>query len=393
MMNDGMLSQDEIDALLRGMDSDGHIPALHDILSPLEQDALGEIGNISFGSSATALSMLLNQKVEITTPSVSMIERASVADEFPQPYVAIQVNYTEGLLGTNLLVIKQQDAAIIADLMLGGDGTAADGPLGEIQLSAVQEAMNQMMGSAATSMSTVFGKRVDISPPTLHLLDLTEGKGMEYLPDEDFLIKVSFRLKIGDLIDSSIMQLLPISFAKELVAQLLGSPLEEPGAAEVNLKPSADARPFSEPQPVLTDAQTNGGAAVSEAASRSMDKPPAGRADKEREGATARHIQTADFVEFDAPPLAATEVHNLELLFDVPLQVTVELGRTKRSVQEILQLSTGSIIELDKLAGEPVDVFVNNKLIAKGEVVVIDENFGVRITDIISQSDRLTRLK
>ncbi|AMQ22509.1 flagellar motor switch phosphatase FliY [Geobacillus sp. JS12] len=393
MMNDGMLSQDEIDALLRGMDSDGPIPALHDLLSPLEQDALGEIGNISFGSSATALSMLLNQKVEITTPSVSIIERTSVADEFPQPYVAIQVNYTEGLLGTNLLVIKQQDAAIIADLMLGGDGTAADGPLGEIQLSAVQEAMNQMMGSAATSMSTVFGKRVDISPPTLHLLDLAEGKGMEYLPDEDFFIKVSFRLKIGELIDSSIMQLLPIDFAKELVAQLLGSPLEEPGAAEVSLKSSADDRPFHEPQPVPIDVQANGGAAASEAASRSTDGPPAGRADKERDGAAARHIQTADFVEFDAPPLAATEARNLELLFDVPLQVTVELGRTKRSVQEILQLSTGSIIELDKLAGEPVDVFVNNKLIAKGEVVVIDENFGVRITDIISQSDRLTKLK
>lgn len=393
MMNDGMLSQDEIDALLRGMDNSDHVPALHDIFTPLEQDALGEIGNISFGSSATALSMLLNQKVEITTPSVSMIERTSVADEFPQPYVAIQVNYTEGLLGTNLLVIKQKDAAIIADLMLGGDGTAADGPLGEIQLSAVQEAMNQMMGSAATSMSTVFGKRVDISPPMLHLLDLAEGKGMEYLPDEDFLIKVSFRLKIGELIDSSIMQLLPVDFAKELVAQLLGSPLGEPGAAEVNLKSSADARPFSEPQPVPTYAQANGGAAVSEAASRSTDEPSAGRADKDRDGATARHIQTADFVEFDAPPLAATEARNLELLFDVPLQVTVELGRTKRSVQEILQLSTGSIIELDKLAGEPVDVFVNNKLIAKGEVVVIDENFGVRITDIVSQSDRLKRLK
>ncbi|ASS99933.1 flagellar motor switch phosphatase FliY [Geobacillus thermocatenulatus] len=415
MMNDGMLSQDEIDALLRGMGSDDSIPKLHDILSPLEQDALGEIGNISFGSSATALSMLLNQKVEITTPSVSIIERTSVADEFPQPYVAIQVNYTEGLLGTNLLVIKQQDAAIIADLMLGGDGTAADGPLGEIQLSAVQEAMNQMMGSAATSMSTVFGKRVDISPPALHLLDLAEGKGMEYLPDEDFFIKVSFRLKIGELIDSNIMQLLPVDFAKELVAQLLGSPLEEPGAAEVSLKSSADDRPFCEPQPVAIDAQTNGGVAVSEAASRSTDQAPAGRANKEREGAAARglaltdtyastankeregaaarHIQTADFVEFDAPPLAATEARNLELLFDVPLQVTVELGRTKRSVQEILQLSTGSIIELDKLAGEPVDVFVNNKLIAKGEVVVIDENFGVRITDIISQSDRLTKLK
>ncbi|OQP07991.1 flagellar motor switch phosphatase FliY [Geobacillus sp. 46C-IIa] len=386
MMNDGMLSQDEIDALLRGMDNSDHVPALHDIFTPLEQDALGEVGNISFGSSATALSMLLNQKVEITTPSVSVIERTSVADEFPQPYVAIQVNYTEGFLGTNLLVIRQQDAAIIADLMLGGDGTAADSSLGEIQLSAVQEAMNQMMGSAATSMSTVFGKRVDISPPTLHLLDLAEGKGLEYLPDEDLFIKVSFRLKIGALIDSNIMQLLPIDFAKELVAHLLGSPAEAAGAVESQenkLEPSpAGAAPLEEPQPAP---------AYAPAASRFTNEVT-GRS-KEETGMDARHIQAADFAELDDPPLAATEARNLELLFDVPLQVTVELGRTRRSVQEILQLSAGSIIELDKLAGEPVDIFVNNKLIAKGEVVVIDENFGVRITDIVSQSDRLKRLK
>jgi len=395
MMNDGMLSQDEIDALLRGMDQSDHVPALNDIFTPLEQDALGEIGNISFGSSATALSMLLNQKVEITTPSVSVIERTSVAAEFPQPYVAIQVNYTEGFLGTNLLVIKQQDAAIIADLMLGGDGTTADRSLGEIQLSAVQEAMNQMMGSAATSMSTVFGKRIDISPPTLHLLDLAEGKGLEYLPDEDLFIKVSFRLKIGALIDSNIMQLLPIDFAKELVAHLLGSPTE---AAETmknsgdKLEPSpAAAAPLEEPQSAPAYAHIEGGMLSTPTASR-LTNEPAGRS-KDETIMDERHIQTADFAELDAPPLAATEARNLELLFDVPLQVTVELGRTKRSVQEILQLSTGSIIELDKLAGEPVDIFVNNKLIAKGEVVVIDENFGVRITDIVSQSDRLKRLK
>lgn len=223
MMNDDMLSQDEIDALLRGTDENDDIPQLDEVLSPLERDALGEVGNISFGSSATALSVLLNQKVEITTPSVSIIQRKNIDSEFPQPYVAIQVNYTDGFLGTNLLVIKQEDAAIIADLMLGGDGTNTAGELGEIQLSAVQEAMNQMMGSAATSMSTIFGKRVDISPPTVHLLDIKEKKGIEYLPDEDILIKVSFRLKIGDLIDSNIMQLLPIDFAKELVQQLLHS--------------------------------------------------------------------------------------------------------------------------------------------------------------------------
>ncbi|ARP42218.1 flagellar motor switch phosphatase FliY [Geobacillus thermodenitrificans] len=394
MMNDGMLSQDEIDALLRGMDDSDHVPALHDIFTPLEQDAIGEIGNISFGSSATALSTLLNQKVEITTPSVSVVERKRVADEFPRPYVAIQVNYTEGFLGTNLLVIEQQDAAVIADLMLGGDGTTADSSLGEIQLSAVQEAMNQMMGSAATSMSTIFNKRVDISPPTLHLLDLTEGKGLEYLPDEDFFIKVSFRLKIGALVDSNIMQLLPIDFAKELVTHLLGSSAEAAGTLEKeeNIDPSsAGAVPREELQPAPAYAHASDGE-FSSAASRFTNEPVGGRS-KEEESVAERHIQAADFAEFDDPPLAATEARNLELLFDVPLQVTVELGRTKRSVQEILQLSAGSIIELDKLAGEPVDIFVNNKLIAKGEVVVIDENFGVRITDIVSQNDRLKRLK
>lgn len=162
MMSDDMLSQDEIDALLRGIDEDpmpSSTMSIDEVLTPIEQDALGEIGNISFGSSATALSMLLNQKVEITTPSVSLIERACVAEEFPHPYVAIQVSYTEGFLGTNLLVIKQSDAAIIADLMMGGDGTNPPDFMDEIQLSAVQEAMNQMMGSAATSMSTIFSKK------------------------------------------------------------------------------------------------------------------------------------------------------------------------------------------------------------------------------------------
>jgi flagellar motor switch protein FliN len=406
MMNDDMLSQDEIDALLRGSGENGEIPQLDDVLSPLEQDALGEIGNISFGSSATALSMLLNQKVEITTPSVSVIERKNVADEFPLPYVAIQVNYTDGFLGTNLLVIKQEDAAIIADLMLGGDGKNTTDLLGEIQLSAVQEAMNQMMGSAATSMSTIFGKRVDISPPTVHLLDVKEGEGIEYLPDEDVFIKVSFRLKIGNLIDSNIMQLLPVDFAKGLVQQLLHSTSETDSSSSV-----ADAGKETVAQWAAISKQS--------ATDETIDTPPSYELPKTENHVThettpshrdmdssysqnhfgtyaragERQIQSVDFAEFEPSPPADAEVKNLSLLLDVPLQVTVELGRTKRSVQEILNLSSGSIIELDKLAGEPVDILVNNKLIAKGEVVVIDENFGVRVTDIISQSDRLKRLK
>lgn len=393
MNNDEMLSQDEIDALLRGTDENDDIPQLDEILSPLEQDALGEIGNISFGSSATALSVLLNQKVEITTPSVSIIQRKNVDSEFPLPYVAIQVNYTDGFLGTNLLVIKQEDAAIIADLMLGGDGTNTADELGEIQLSAVQEAMNQMMGSAATSMSTIFGKRVDISPPTLHLLDVREEKGIEYLPNEDIFIKVSFRLKIGDLIDSNIMQLLPVDFAKELVQQLLhsnGETNSSNSAAEAGKETAAQEAAVS--QPSVTATAGTSGAQPSYEPSKTE-----ARETTNHFGANARvgerQIQSADFAEFEPSPPVDTEVKNLSLLLDVPLQVTVELGRTKRSVQEILHLSSGSIIELDKLAGEPVDILVNNKLIAKGEVVVIDENFGVRVTDIISQSDRLKRLK
>ncbi|AZV42282.1 hypothetical protein BAOM_1672 [Peribacillus asahii] len=227
MVSDEMLSQDEIDALLRG-DTEDDVSEVRsplnveDYLSPMEQDTLGEIGNISFGSSATALSTLLNQKVDITTPTVALIEKSKLAAEFPHPYVTIQVEYTEGFAGVNVLVIKQSDAAIIADLMLGGNGLNPSGDLGEIQLSAVQEAMNQMMGSAATSMSTIFSKRVDISPPSIDLLDMVNGEGEKSIPNTDPLVKISFRLRVGELIDSNIMQLLPLPFAKGLVDELMG---------------------------------------------------------------------------------------------------------------------------------------------------------------------------
>jgi len=397
MMSDDMLSQDEIDALLRGTasfdDTPPATPSVDDVLSTMEQDALGEIGNISFGSSATALSMLLNQKVEITTPSVSVIRREDVPQEFPHPYVAIQVNYTDGFLGTNLLVIKQSDAAIIADLMLGGDGLNPADLLGEIQLSAVQEAMNQMMGSAATSMSTIFGKKVDISPPTLHLLDVKEGEGIEYLPPEDILIKISFRLKIGNLIDSNIMQLLPVDFAKELVQNLLQMSSPSPAtSAKMDVNSGTSTPPpssagksqpaygYGQPTPMPQEPQY---VATPQHTPNHFGAYAAGQ----------QNIQPVDFASFEPAPVVEAETRNLNMLLDIPLQVTVELGRTKRSVQDILSLSSGSIIELDKLAGEPVDILVNNKLIAKGEVVVIDENFGVRVTDIISQSDRLKKLK
>ncbi|MGD6849765.1 flagellar motor switch phosphatase FliY [Rossellomorea aquimaris] len=390
MMSDDMLSQDEIDALLRGSaepeeetEERKEINS-NDYISSMEEDALGEIGNISFGSSATALSTLLNQKVEITTPKVTIIDKNYLEEEFPHPYVAIQVQYTEGFSGVNLLVIKQSDASIIADLMLGGDGKNPSGDLGEIQLSAVQEAMNQMMGSAATSMSTVFSKKVDISPPSIDLMYIPQGEGEENLPDQDLLVKVSFSLKIGDLIDSSIMQLLPLGFAKSLVDELMNGGASEEVAAAVS--PSLESPAAPQPEPVYSSTY--------EEPVRTSPKhaSPQHLGGQGVYGETV-NVQPATFSNFEPTTLGQQETKNLNMLLDIPLQVTVELGRTNRSVRDILELSSGSIIELDKLAGEPVDILVNSQLMAKGEVVVIDENFGVRITDIVSQSDRIKKLK
>ncbi|MEC1473726.1 flagellar motor switch phosphatase FliY [Bacillus haynesii] len=377
MENNNRLSQDEIDALLKGGDDTAQEQP-ESGLSLMEQDTIGEIGNISFGSSATALSTLLNQKVEITTPTVSVIEKSHLNDEFPHPYVSIGVSYTEGFSGNNLLVIKQEDAAIIADLMMGGDGTNADPALGEIHLSAVQEAMNQMMGSAATSMSTVFSKKIDISPPEVDLLDVNEGEGTEQIPKEDPLVKVSFRLKVGDLIDSHIMQLYPLTFAKDLIDELTNQDGGEEHVQTEEAQPPVQEKPAPSPNPAPAQAQR---------------QEPATKRQGTAKVSEPVQVAPAEFQSFARQTEAQPHLQNLDMLMDIPLSVTVELGRTNRSVKEVLELSTGSIIELDKLAGEPVDILVNQRVVAKGEVVVIDENFGVRVTDILSQAERISKLR
>nr|WP_156816924.1 flagellar motor switch phosphatase FliY [Salsuginibacillus kocurii] len=422
-MNDDMLSQDEINELLKGVnnddagdkDSDSQPPTgggggddggdgngypppnskaalnVDDYLTTIEQDALGEIGNISFGSAATALAQLLNQKVDITTPVVSAIHSELLEAEFPNPHVSIHVQYTDGFEGTNLLVIDSTDAAIIADLMLGGDGTAPAEELSDMHLSAVQEAMNQMMGSASTSMSTVFNKRVDISPPGIDVLDVTEKEGTDKVPGDETIIKISFRLQVGDLIDSVLMQLVTVGFAKQMVEDLMNPPEEE---AETLASPETSESEQIEPEP-QPNTQPNQGMSTNQ--EPAYQQAPGGFSEPQQLGGhmnnRAKDVQPAAFSSFDAPQLNETETKNLNMLMDIPLEVSVELGRTKRSIREILEFSQGSIIELDKLAGEPVDILVNQKLIAKGEVVVIEENFGVRVTDIVSPEDRLKKLK
>ncbi|KXH79990.1 flagellar motor switch phosphatase FliY [Sporosarcina sp. HYO08] len=399
-MSDQILSQEEIEALLRGESLTGKesFPSAiqtKDCLNELETDALGEIGNISIGSSATALSALLGQKVDITTPHIELVNTEILEKEFIHPYVVVKVNYTEGLSGMNLLVVEKSDAAIIVDLMLGGNGLSPNMELGEIHLSAVQEAMNQMMGSAATSMSMVFNKRVDISPPTVDLVNVPDDQVKDHLDHDELYIKVAFSLKIGELIDSTIMQLLPLDFGKKLVASLMEGTSETESAVTREMSEPVKTNGTIDPSPIgshqqveqeQTERQTH-------AVENHLSHGQAAIREQQRPSKQPIHVQQAQFASFDQPALSQNESNNLNMLLDIPLQVTVELGRTTRSVKEILEMSSGSIIELDKLAGEPVDILVNNRHIAKGEVVVIDENFGVRITDILSQTERLNNLK
>ncbi len=410
MTSKDYLSQEEIDALLRQSSGDDESPdgaaapvsgvqSIDDYLSSLEQDALGEIGNITFGSAATALSTLLGRKVDITTPTVSIIAREDFENEFPKPHVAVHVHYVDGFEGINSLVIKSHDAQVIADLMLGGDGNVTSEELNEIHISAVQEAMNQMMGSSATSMSTIFNRLVNISPPGIDIMDVRNNSGVSNLSTEDVYVKISFRLKIGDLIDSSIMQLLAVPFAKELVRSLMGGVEEsppQPAAAPTQQAPAPAQPAYVAPTP---PAPAPTPPPVHQAPPMGYEHPgyaPPMPSYPQTLGAAANRnvsVNPVQFANFQGGGYSQPDETNLNLLLDIPLKVTVELGRTKKQIKEILELSQGSIIELDKLAGEPVDILVNNKLIAKGEVVVIDENFGVRVTDIVSQWDRVQKIQ
>lgn len=355
-MNEKGLTQEEIDALLRGGNDD-------EPLTDMELDALGEIANITMGTAATALSSLIGKKVDITTPRISITTQSKLRNDYPLPYVIVNVQYTDGLAGDNILIIKTKDAGFIVDLMMGGDASAPPEELNEIHLSAIGEAMNQMMGSAATSMSTVFRKKIGISPPSLEVVNLAEEQIRESANNIQ-LIKIVFNMSIEGITDSEIMQLIPLDFAKQTSGYLL-----------TGIEQSSEQRQV-EQIPVM-----------------SADQVPDNNHEAIREsnmpGIAVQQVQFTPLGETAAPK----EAGNISLILDVPLQFSVELGRTQRTIKDILELGPGAIVELDKLAGEAVDIYVNGKSIAKGEVVVIDENYGVRITEILSSTERISNLR
>ncbi len=405
---DGMLSQEEINALLNGISNDDSpsdepekkssvLDGLE--LTDFEKDTIGEISNISMGTAATTLSSLVNQKVDISVPVVSLAEWEDLVSNYDRPCVFLQIQYREGLDGNNILILKERDVKIIADLMMGGDGTNTDGELGELHLSAICEAMNQMMGSASTSLSSMLNMKIDISPPTASLIDLNDHLNEDEIAAflKEGFVKNSFQMTIGDLVNSEMMQLFPIEFAKSLCNSVTGggqsepespppSPAPAPAPAAPQPAPQSQAMPQGMPYPEPVPA------ADPQAMPQGMPYPGMpympypGMPYMPYPGmppAQEVNVQPAQFQAFTGDLSGVSQKENINLIMDVPLNVTVELGRTNKSIQEILEFSPGTIIELDKIAGEPVDVLVNGKFVAKGEVVVIEESFGVRITEII----------
>lgn len=390
---DGLLSQEEINALFNSADDDtteetkSAASSGGDLLSGEEKDAIGEISNISMGSSATTLAALVNQKVDISTPSVSIVNWQQLVSAYDKPCIFIQILYKEGLDGNNILILKENDVKIIADLMMGGDGTNITGELSEFHLSAISEAMNQMMGSASTSISSMIEAKVDITPPNASVIDMTNvedaGKIASFLTSD--FVKVSFKMTVGDLVDSELMQLYPIEFARSLYRKFVGgdepAPAPEPAPEPAHSAPQAAAAPNPNMmgQPGMAPQGMNMGYGMG-MMPQQMQMPQMGFAMPPQQDVNVSPAQFQPFMQVQSPLL---QTENIDLLLDVPLEVSVELGRTSRTIKEILDFAPGTVVELNRLAGEPIDVLVNGKYVAKGEVVVIGESFGIRITEVI----------
>lgn len=388
-MSNGFLSQEEINSLLNGESGNddantGNTNSSEGELTANEMDMLGEIGNISMGSASTALYQIINQKVNITTPVVSITTLGEVKKTFDAPTVVLDVEYTTGIVGRNILIIRIEDAAVIANLMMGGDGKVETHELSEIEISAVAEAMNQMIGSAATSMATMFSRKVDISPPASKLWKDENDILTDSIPEDEKIVKISFRMTIGDLVDSNIMQVLPISTAKKIGAIMMGTEEEmSDDSAPTQAAATPETTPVVEAKPIVEQAPQQPQMAP-------PPQQPVYQAPQQQQAAPVEvhRAQFEPLVPSSGKPLP----DNIDLILDVPLNISVVLGRTKKSIKDVLELGTGSLIELDKLAEEPVEILVNGKRIAFGEVVVVDENFGVRITSIVSNDERIKSL-
>lgn len=392
MMDNSFLSQEEIDALLNG-DGGSSESKPKEELSDLEKDLLGEVGNISMGTAATALSAVVGKPVNITTPTITISTLNELKKSFKKPNIVLDVQFISGIVGGNLFVINIDDSAVIANLMMGGDGVV-DPPseLSELEISAVQEAMNQMIGSAATSMATMFSREINISPPISSVCDENSTDISTGISADEEIVNVCFRMTIGDLVDSNIVQILPIATAKKIVSIMMGTE-EETG--EVVSEEKIKKEPIPNHKEIAIENEDRD---VAKASKNDDDNNNDNYSIQEQRAQSTNvvyeepiNVKQASFKQLEEVKGAGMP-KNIDLILDVPLELSVELGRTKKNIRDILELTKGSLIELNKLAEEPVDIYINGKRIAYGEVVVVDENFGVKITEIASGEDRVKSL-
>jgi len=415
-----------------------------EVLSALEIDAVGEILNISLGSSATAISNLLDTRVDITTPVVTVVTKEEFEMSRIEPAVGVEITYIEGLEGSNVMLLKRHDVKVIVEMMMGFEIPEDQFVLDEINISAVCEVMNQMMGASATALSEFFGKVVNISTPVSFELKDEREFIDKYFTDDSPWVVISFVLKIADKLESEFFNVMPIELAKSLVKGFLpddydASPAPAPAPAKEAPAPAASApaassggvlsqeeierllnggggqeapaaapapaasAPAPVPQPApdvapVSQPQVQAGAAGSEMAQmmqmqmqmmqqmmqQMMASQQALAQPREPHQPKTIHTQPAaqPNLRQDAV-LEGEQEENMELIMGVPLEISVEIGRTQKLVKDILEFSKGSLIVLDKLAGEQVDLYVNGRCIAKGDVVVVEDNFGIRLTEIL----------
>ena len=374
-------------------------------LSELQLDAIGEIMNISMGSAATAVSELLNAKVWITTPKVTVVQASELNYDRLEPAICVKIEYIKGLSGSNLMILKQDDVQLILNQLMGKPPVISpDFEFDELNISAVSEVMNQMMGASSTALSEFLGMGIDISTPTPYILSEVNIADLQNYEQTDMVAAINFDLTIDGVIKSEFISVLDIDLAATLADRMIGGATSpEPIATEPAPAPAPASQPVPQAEPVQQAAPVPQAAPMPQVApvpqadmyaqqgyygypnpamNPAMYGQPVQPVMQPQPAVNYRNAQLAQFENFEAP-LGSEQKENLQLLMDVPLQISVEIGSTKKKIKDILEFSQGTIIELERQAGAPVDVMVNGNLIARGDVVVIDDNFAVRITEIV----------
>lgn len=365
-------------------------------LDSLETDAIGEILNISMGAAATAISTMVDRKVDITTPVVAEIKAENFECGSLEPAIGIEIEYVDGLTGSNIMVMRKRDIRAIVNLLLGEETEVnSTDDLDEMHLSAASEIMNQMMGASSTALATFLGKPINISPPKhFNMADIQ--KKIARPAFDDTIVTVKFILNIENILNSEFVTVMPMEFTKALVLNAMNfdEPEEQPVKdmqPEVNEKarPAAEPVPDAKPRVPADSAEYVNNSRPAQAPAnpqpkRTEARPSAAYAHAAAQPVQVRAVQLPNFDEMPTAVRAAEDSNNFGIVMGVPLEISVEIGKTKMSVKEILDIRQGSLIELDRQAGDPVDIMVNGRLIARGDVVIIDDDFGVRVTEILS---------